>query len=125
MHRPIHVQLLGEGLGSLNDVIKQEYGHWISAHNDWLNFASAFGLFGVIGISWWFFVLARLTWSFRCRQDGLFHGAFSALVILGLISIGTGGFFKPSWAFTYAALGFWAGRVTHEGQQHDAKSIDP
>jgi len=125
MHRPMHVQLLGEGMGSLNDVIKQEYGRWISAHNDWLNFASAFGLCGVIGISWWFFELARLTWSFRCRQDGLFQGACAALVMLGLFSIGTGGFFKPSWALTYAALGFWAGRVTYEGQQHHARPINP
>lgn len=125
MHRPIHVQLLGEGMGSLNDVIQQERGRWIGAHNDWLNFASAFGLCGVIGISWWFFELARLTWSFRCRQDGLFQGACAALVMLGLISIGTGRFFNPSWALTYAALGFWAGRVTCEGQQHYARPINP
>ncbi len=126
MRSPMHVQLLGEGIGSVNDVIQRELGigSWINAHNDLLNFASAFGLFGVIGISWWFFELARLTWSFRCRQDGLFQGACAALVILGLSSIGSGGFFKPSWALTYAALGFWAGRVTREGQQHHARPIN-
>ena len=123
MHRPMHVQLLGEGMGSLNNVIKQKEGYWVNAHNDWLNFAGAFGLCGVIGISWWFFELARLTWSFRCRQNDLFQGACAALVMLGLISIGTGGFFRPSWALTYAALGFWGGRVTCEGKQHHARSI--
>lgn len=122
MHRPMHVQLLGEGMGSLNDVIKQSGGRWICAHNDWLNFAGAFGLCGLTGISWWFFELARLTWSFRCRQGGLFQGACAALVMLGLVSIG-GGFFNPAWALTYATLGFWAGHVTSEDQQHHTRPV--
>lgn len=116
MNRPMHVQLLGEGMGSMRDVIGPRSGHSIGAHNDWLDFVYALGLGGLIGISWWYFELARFAWGLRGRQDGLFQGACASVIILTLISVGTGGFFDPSWALTYAAMGFWAGCTAHEKQ---------
>ncbi len=116
--RPMCAQLFGEGLGSIDDLMGRHFGRSIGSHNDWLDFVNAFGLCGLIGISWWHLELARLARHLRNRRDGLFQGACASVIILGLISIGTGGFFEPSWALIYAALGFWAGRTTYE-RQHE------
>jgi hypothetical protein len=67
----------------------------------------------LIGIGWWCFELARFAWCLCDRQEGLFQGVCAAVIILGLISLGTGGFFEPPWALSYAALGFWAGRTAY------------
>ncbi len=114
VNRPMDAQLLGEGMGRVRDVMGQNWGHPIVSHNDWLDFANAFGLFGLIGISWWYFELVRFAWRLRDRKDGPFQGACAGAILLGLISIGTGGFYDPAWALTYAALGFWAGRAGYE-----------
>ena len=122
LNRPMHVQLLGEGMGSIRDVIGQRFAYSIGAHNDWLDLTNAFGLCGLIGISWWYAELARFAWGLRGRQDGLFQGACASVIVLALISAGTGGFFEPSWALTYAALGFWAGSTAHEEQHRHTGS---
>jgi len=124
VNRPMYLQLQGEGMGSIRDVIGQQTGLSIGAHNDWLDLVHSFGLFGLIGISWWYSELARLAWRFRDRRDGLFQGACATLIMLGLISIGTGGIFEPSWALSYAALGFWAGRTERisSGPELDTRS---
>ena len=122
MNRPMHVQLVGEGMGSIRNVIRQGSGRWIGAHNDWLDFIYALGVWGLIGLSWWYFELARLAWRLRGPQDRLFQGVWAALIVLGLIYMGTGGFFEPSWALTYAALGFWAGHATSERQHCPIRS---
>jgi hypothetical protein len=110
--RPVGAQLLGEGMGRIKDVLEQNFwGHFISSHSDWLDFASAFGLFGLAGLSWWYFELARFAWGLHHRIDGPFQGACACLVILGLISTGTGGFYSPAWALSFMTLGFWAGRA--------------
>jgi hypothetical protein len=117
LHRPRPIQLTGEGMGSIRNVIERGYGVPLEAHNDWLDLVNAFGLCGLIGVSWWCLELARFVWSLRGRQDGALSGAWAALMVLGLISMGTGGGFDPSWALTYAALGFWAGDHVWERQQ--------
>lgn len=118
MNRPMYVQLQGEGMGSIRDVIKRQTDLSIGAHNDWLDLVHSFGLFGLIGIGWWYLELARFVWRLHGRQDGLFQGACASMIILGIISIGTGGFFNPSWALTYAALGFWAGHAAYAKQHY-------
>jgi hypothetical protein len=112
VNRPVYVCLQGEGMGSINEVIRQKTGLSIGAHNDWIDLVHSFGLFGLIGISWWYFELVRLVKHLHGWQDGIFRGACASMMILIITSIGTGGFFDPSWALTYAALGFWAGRMT-------------
>jgi hypothetical protein len=109
--RPMRVQLQGEGMGSIKGVIKRETGLYIGAHHDWLDLVHAFGLLGLMGISWWYCELARLARHSSGGRDGPRRGAYAALVILGLNSIGTGGSYEPSWALSYAALGLWAGRA--------------
>ncbi len=125
VNRPVRAQLLGEGMGSIRKLLGQRFGRFIGAHNDWLDLVNAFGLFGLIGITWWYFELVRLAWCLHIRRKGLFQGMCASVIILGLISIGTGGSFNPSWALSYAAMGFWAGRVTCEGKQHHARPINP
>lgn len=118
LDRPMRAQLLGEGMGSIRDVLKARFGMAIPAHNDWLDLATAFGLCGVVGLGWWCFELARLTWRLRDRPNGVFQGACAALIVLGLISMGTGGGFDPAWGPTYAALGFWAGCGARDNGHH-------
>lgn len=121
--RPVHAQLLGEGMGSIRDVLKAQTGLSIGAHNDWLDLVHAFGLFGLIGISWWYFELGQFAWGLHNRREGLFQGACASVIILCLMSVGTGGFFDPSWALTYAAIGFWAGHTAY-AKQHRSTQVD-
>lgn len=107
--RPLSVQLLGEGTGSIRKVMEQRFGKPIGSHNDWLDFVNNFGLCGLVGIVWWYTELVRLAWRLRERRDGCFQGACAVTIMLALISIGSGGFFEPCWAISYAALGLWAG----------------
>ncbi len=117
--RPVGAQLWGEGMGSIRDLLAQRFGLSIGSHNDWLDVISAFGVAGLIGVTWWYLELSRLVWRFHGRQGSLFQGACAAVVIFGLMSVGTGGSFEPPWALTYAALGFWAGCATRERKGHD------
>ncbi len=123
INRPVRAQLLGEGMGSIRDVMRPHTGLSIGAHNDWLDLVNAFGLSGLIGITWWYFELVRLAWCFRIRRKGLFQGMCASVIILGLMSIGTGGSFTPSWALSYAAMGFWAG-YTEYTKQHCCTEVD-
>jgi hypothetical protein len=117
MHRPMRARVLGEGRGSISDVIDQHTGLNTGSHNDWLDFVSSFGLCGLIGISWMSFEIVRFAWGLRGRQDGLFVGACAFVIILGLMSIGSGGSYEPSWALSYAAMGFWAGHAAYAKQR--------
>jgi hypothetical protein len=112
INRPIRAQLLGEGMGSIRDLTGQRFGLSVGSHNDWLDMVHALGLAGLIGIAWWFFELTRLVWCLHQRHEGLFQGACAFVIILSLMSIGTGGSFDPSWALSYAAIGFWSGLTT-------------
>jgi|GEM_PF-1590136 len=111
VNRPLRVQLQGEGMGSIRDVIRPQTGLAIGAHNDWLDVVHSFGILGLIGISWWYLELAGFALRLRSHRDGPFHGVCATLILLGLISVGSGGSWEPSWALSYAALGFWAGRT--------------
>jgi hypothetical protein len=111
LDRAIHAQLWGEGVGCIRDLMKERYGLAIPSHNDALDLVNAFGWCGLIGIGWWYCELARFARRLYRRHDGLFQGACASVIILGLISLGTGGSFEPPWAFSYAAMGFWAGRA--------------
>ncbi|MCP4614314.1 MAG: O-antigen ligase family protein [Planctomycetes bacterium] len=123
VNRPVRAQLLGEGMGSIRGLLGQRFGHFIGAHNDWLDLVNAFGLFGLIGITWWYFELVRLAWCFHIQRKGLFQGMCASVIILGLMSIGTGGSFNPSWALSYAAMGFWAGHAEYT-KQHCCTEVD-
>jgi hypothetical protein len=117
MHRPMRAQLWGEGMGCIRDLLRQRYGLAIVSHNDGLDLIHALGVWGLLGIAWWYVELVRFAWSLRDhQQDGLFQGACTCVIILVLISVGTGGSFEPPWALCYAALGFWAGRTAYARQ---------
>jgi hypothetical protein len=73
VNRPMHVQLQGEGVGSSRDLIKRQYGLWITPHNDWLDLVHSFGLLGLIGISWWCLELVRLAGRFRDHAGPVLH----------------------------------------------------
>ena len=109
-NRRICAQLFGEGMGSIRDLMGQRFGCSIGSHNDWLDFTHAFGLFGLLGIVWWYFELVRFSYCLHKAGDPRSQGARALLVIFTLISLGTGGAFEPVWALSYAALGFWAGQ---------------
>jgi hypothetical protein len=117
LNRDISAQIFGEGMGSIRDVMSRHFDISIGSHTDWLDLTYAFGLFGLMAIVWWYFELIRLTNYLRTIRDPTFQGALSAIVIFFLISIGQGGFPDTSLALTYAALGFWAGRVSYNGRQ--------
>jgi hypothetical protein len=108
VHRSAGAQLLGEGVGTVRDVLREHYGLTIGSHNDGLDLIHALGLCGLVGFGWWSFELVRLAWRLRGQTSGPFQGACAAVIILGLTSMGSGGSFEPPWAITYAALGFWA-----------------
>jgi hypothetical protein len=114
INRPVRAQIVGEGMGSIRDLLGQRFGVRIGSHNDWLDLVHAFGWAGLIGIGWWYFELARFTWHLRTWQNGPLQGACACALAIGLISMGSGGFFDPSWALSYAAMGFWAGYTTKE-----------
>jgi hypothetical protein len=122
LHRPLRAQLWGDGMGSIRNVLKERFGLAIGCHDDWLDFAAAFGLCGWIGMGWWHYELVRLVWSFRGRPEGLFQGVCAAVIILVLNSLGTGGSLDPAWALTYAGLGFWVG---HMVRAKPPRGIDP
>lgn len=113
MNRSSSAQILGEGMGSIRDVMYRRFGHAIGSHTPWLDLTYAFGVFGLMAIVWWYLELIRFANYLRTVKDPRFQGVFSAIVILFLISLGQGGFSDPSFALTYAALGFWAGRVSY------------
>jgi len=123
INRPVRAQLLGEGMGSIRELLGQRFGFSIGSHNDWLDLVNAFGLSGLIGITWWYFELVRLAWCLHNRREGLFQGVCASVIILGLMSIGTGGSFNPSWALSYAAMGFWAGHAAYT-KQHCCTEVD-
>jgi hypothetical protein len=112
LDRDISAQVLGEGMGSVREIIYQNFGLAIKSHNDWLDFAFSFGIFGLLAALWSYLELVRFANYLRSVKDLKFQGVFSAIVILLLISLGMGGFYDPSFALTYAALGFWAGQVS-------------
>jgi hypothetical protein len=109
LHRPLAAQVWGEGMGSIRDLLQARFGLYIGAHNEWLDFVHAFGWCGLIGLGWWYGELVRLVWHLHGRPGGPFQGACALAIMLGLISIGTGGSLDPVWALDYAALGFWVG----------------
>jgi hypothetical protein len=111
--RPLHTQVLGEGMGSIREVMEEQFGAPIGSHNDWLDFVNNLGLCGLAGICWWYGGLVRFAWRLRGRRDGPFQGVCAVTLMLALISTGTGGFFEPCWTLCYAALGFWAGGAAH------------
>jgi len=119
LHRPAPAQLWGEGMGSIRDFLKQSYGMAIPSHNDWLDLVNALGLCGLIGMAWWYWELARFALRLRDQREGLFQGMCTAVIILGLMSIGTGGTFEPHWTLTYAAMGFWAGKTVYATPTRD------
>jgi hypothetical protein len=123
VNRPVRAQLLGEGMGSIRELMGQRFGSLIGSHNDWLDLVNAFGLSGLIGITWWYFELVRLAWYFHIRRKGLFQGMCASVIILGLMSVGTGGSFNPSWALSYAAMGLWAGHAEYT-KQHCCTEVD-
>lgn len=110
VHRPIGAQIGGEGMERIRDIIEEDLGQSIGAHDDWLALTHAFGMFGLAAIVWWYFKLMRFTAYLRKLKDPAFQGVLSTLVIFIIISIGQGGFYDPSLTMMYAALGFWAGR---------------
>ncbi len=120
LDRSISDQILGEGMGSIRDVMYRHFGHSIGSHTPWLDLTYAFGVFGLIAIGWWFLELIRFANYLRTVKDPTFQGVFSAIIILFLISLGQGGFSDPSFALTYAALGFWAGQIFYGRQLHYA-----
>jgi len=111
--RAIGAQIGGEGMESIRDIMDEHLGQSIGAHNDWLGLTHAFGMFGLAAIVWWYFKLMRFTSYLLKLKDPAFQGALSALVIFIVISFGQGGFYDPSLAMCYAALGFWAGRSSY------------
>jgi len=113
LKRSIGDQIVGEGMGSIRDMLEKHFGFGIGNHNAWLDLTHAFGIFGLMTIAWSYLELIRFANYLRSVKDSLFQGAFSAIVILFLISFGTGGFYDPGFALTYAALGFWAGRTPY------------
>jgi hypothetical protein len=119
-NRDISAQILGEGMGSIRDVMYRSFGISIWSHNAWLDLTYAFGIFGLIAIGWWYLELIRFAIYLRRIKSAAFQGVFSAIIILFLNSIGQGGFSDPSFALTYAALGFWTGRASYGRQVHYA-----
>jgi hypothetical protein len=113
LKRSVDDQIVGEGMGSIRDMLERQFGLSIGNHNAWLDLTYAFGIFGLMTIAWSYLELIRFANYLRSGKDLLFQGVFSAIVILFLISFGTGGFFDPSFALTYAALGFWTGQSAY------------
>lgn len=116
LSRSAFARTFGEGMGAIQEVLWQQWGSPISTHVDWLDFASAFGVLGVLAYAWWYFELAR----FACHLSRIGHravqGTLAALIVLSLISLGQGGVYDPSFALIYAALGFWAGQCAYAGR---------
>ena len=112
LSRGIGAQMFGEGMGNVRDVIERDWGCAIISHTDWLDIPHAFGLFGLVGITWWYTALTRFALSLRKRKDPVFYGVSSSIIIFLLMSVGQGNFNTPAFAVTYAALGFWAGQKT-------------
>ena len=122
LNRGICEQVMGEGMGSIRDVLYEDYGLPIGSHTAWLDLIHAFGVFGLIGIGWWFFELIRFANYLHKFKEPAFQGVFSTIIIFFLFSIGQGGFCSPSFAITYAALGFWAGQIgDYRRQAFDAR----
>jgi len=115
LERPFCANILGEGMGSIRDVMSRRFGNAIGCHNDWLDIAYAFGIIGLAGLGWWYLTLASFAVNLYTAAYPAFPGILSALVGLGLISIGTGGAFDPTFVLIYAALGFWAGAAQFNG----------
>jgi hypothetical protein len=113
-HRALYDQLWGEGMGSMKDVMNQRFGHRIGSHNDLLDILHAFGVFGLVGITWWYGELVRF--NRRMARASCALGVRALLVIFVLMSLGTGGSLDPGWGFSYATLGFWACQETRTGE---------
>ncbi|UCE46362.1 MAG: O-antigen ligase family protein [Phycisphaerales bacterium] len=113
--RPLGEQALGEGMGSIRDVIDRHFGSALGGHNDWLDITFSFGVVGLMALGWWYLTLARFTIALYRIRHPVLQGVFSSLVILFLMSAGSGGVFDPSFAMVYAALGFWAAMVPFRG----------
>ncbi len=115
--RSISAQIIGEGMGSIRDVMYEDFGHSIGSHTAWLDMTHAFGVFGLLAILWWYFELFLLAKYMSATKNAAFQGVFSAIVIFFLVSIGQGGFSDPAYALIYAALGFWAGQTGNYRRQ--------
>lgn len=114
INRDVTAQIMGEGFGSVRDVIFKHYGLAIKSHTDWLDFPFAFGIFGFIAIAWWYYELTRFVLCLSILKYPAFQGALSAVVIFFLLSIGQGGeSYDPALALTYTALGYWAGHISY------------
>ena len=120
LNRSISAQILGEGMGSIRDMMYENFGHAIGSHTTWLDLTYAFGVFGLLAIGWWYIELIRFAKYLRVAKNPVFQGVFSAIVIFFLVSLGQGGFSDPSYALTYAALGFWAGQTSYGKQLYYA-----
>jgi hypothetical protein len=117
LNRSIDALILGEGMGSYRDVIYRHFGLYIGGHTDWLDIPFAFGIFGFVVMMFWYLELIRFANYLRVAKNPASKGVFSAIVIFFITSIGQGGFYDPSFAMIYAALGFWAGQVSYYGKQ--------
>jgi hypothetical protein len=111
-NRGVVNKVIGEGIGSIRDLMFQRYGIYIGCHNDWLDLIHAFGMFGIIGLLWWYFELIRFTSFLLYSGHYAFQGVLSIIVMSFCISIGQGGVIsEASFVLMYAALGFWAGQL--------------
>ncbi len=116
LSRDVASQFVGEGVGSVRDVIFKQYGMAIKSHTDWLDFPFAFGVFGLMALVWWYAELIRLLRYLSAFRHPAFQGALSVVIVFFLLSLGQGGeSYDPSLALAYAALGFWAGYSSPEG----------
>ena len=111
LNRGICEQVMGEGMGSIRNVLYKNFGLEIGSHTAWLDITYAFGLFGLIVLLWWYFRLVQLAKYMNDNKNAAFQGVFSAVIIMFLLSIGQGGFNEPSLALIYAALGYWMGQT--------------
>ena len=115
LNRSIDAQMLGEGMGSIRDVMYKHFGLAIGSHTELLDMLYAFGIFGLFTVVWWYLGLIRFVNYLRVSKDPTLQAVSSTIVILFIVSIGQGSLSDASFALTYAALGFWAGQVHYGG----------
>lgn len=113
VNRSMSDTIMGEGEGSIRDFMEKDFGIPIGNHMVWLDITYSFGLFGLMAIVWWYIELLRFTYYLNSIKHSIFQGVFSSVILLFLISLGQSGFCDPSFALTYAALGFWSGQVSN------------
>jgi O-antigen ligase len=80
--------ILGVGTGGYHDAIKEEGGELAMAHphNNILHIAVNFGIIGLIGFTWFFWVLLKRGWVNRGDPVGFFVFAGTLAVLAGGIA---------------------------------------